>query len=493
MSIRKRLALWYSGLIVIIIVILSLSVITVSRVSILNSVDQDLQTTATRLTNSISLAPVGDFSTPDMQVLVGYDEIFGAPGLSLQIWNTSGADPLLLRSSSNIVDHDQPLNASALQADAPGISNGELRGVPQRILTLPFYDSADNGSQPATQMGVVQIATSLQAIYRANENVLFITLIGASISIIVSLVLALYLSRRALKPLESISEAASNVAVAEDLSVRLTWDGPQDEIGRLTSVFNHMMARLQHLFSVQQRFLADVSHELRTPLTSILGNLEIMQRYGVDTDSLDAVHREAGRMSRMVNDLLLLIRADYGELEVDFYPLDLDTVALEVYEQAHMLAKHRSLQIKLGRLEPARINGNVDRIRQLLLNLIGNAIKFTADGGEISLAVYAQGGQAVLEVNDTGIGISDEDLKRIFDRFYQADHSRAQRHETDGSGLGLSIARWIVDIHNGKIEVSSTIGQGTHFRITIPLLTESQMHHTGGSHTHVISHHANQA
>ena len=482
MTIRKRLALWFSGLIVIIIVILSLSVITVSRVSILSNVDQDLQRTARRLATSISMAPVGDFSTPDMQMLVGYNEIFGAPGLSLQIWNTMGDEPTLLRSSSNIAAYEQALDAEALAAEAPHYSNGELRDVPQRILTLPFFDTGD-----AQQMGVVQVSTSLQAINNANENVLLITLIGASISIIVSLALALYLSRQALKPLESISEAASNVAVAEDLSMRLTWDGPQDEIGRLTEVFNHMMARLQNVFSVQQRFLADVSHELRTPLTSILGNLELMQRYGVDTDSLDAVHREAGRMSRMVNDLLLLIRADYGELEVDFYPLDLDTVALEVYEQAHILAKHRKLKIKLGRLEPARVDGNVDRIRQLSLNLIGNAIKFTSDGGEVSIAVYPQNDKAILEVSDTGIGISDEDLKRIFDRFYQADHSRAQRHETDGAGLGLSIARWIVDIHKGKIDVTSRIGQGTTFRIAIPLADAEH-----DTHTHVVSHHANQ-
>lgn len=485
MSIRRRLVLWYSGLIIIIILALSFSVITVSRVSILSSLDQTLQKTASDLASSISLAPVGDFGTPDMQVLIGYDEIFGVPGFSLQVWQTmpraEATTPTLLRSSNNLSDYPAPLDAHALRSSSERFSHTQIQHVPHRVISYPFYDSVTR-----IQLGVVQVATSLQAIEQANENVLLITVIGAAISMLVSLALTLFLSRQALKPLEIISAAASHIVVAEDLSTRLTWDGPQDEIGQLAEVFNHMMERLDHLFSVQQRFLADVSHELRTPLTSILGNLEIMQRYGVDTDSLDAVHREAGRMSRMVNDLLLLIRADYGELEVDLYPLDLDPVVLEVYEQAHLLAKHRSLKIVLGQLQPARINGNVDRIRQLLLNLISNAIKFTADGGQISVSLYVDATDAILEVSDTGIGIGDEDLKRIFDRFYQADHSRTQRSESDGAGLGLSIARWIVDAHHGKIEVSSVIGQGTQFRIRLPLLADGQ---TIG-HGHTMHHHS---
>src|SRR5690606_4170077 len=157
---------------------------------------------------------------------------------------------------------------------------------------------------------------------------------------------------------ETIREAAANVANADDLTNRIKWDGPNDELGELTKSFNHMMGRLEEVFKVQQEFIGDVSHELRTPLTSIIGHVEIMGKYGFDKDSLDALYREANRMSRMVNDLLLLTRADSGELAVDLYPLDLDRIVLEVFEQTLGLARERKLNIDVKRIEPVRINGN---------------------------------------------------------------------------------------------------------------------------------------
>jgi signal transduction histidine kinase len=187
---------------------------------------------------------------------------------------------------------------------------------------------------------------------------------------------------------------------------------------------------------------------------------------------LDAVFREASRMSRMVNDLLLLARADNGDLQVDLYALDLDPIVLDVFEQAHILAKPRKLQIHLADIEPSRIYGNADRLKQLLLNLVNNAIKFTADDGSITISLTHQGDEARLAVSDTGIGISSEDKQRIFDRFFQADHSRVQRSESDGAGLGLSIVRWISQIHSGTIEVESEVGKGSTFIVRIPLLKD---------------------
>lgn len=472
MTIRTRLALWYSGLITIIIIILCVTVISVTRISIQNSVDQLLAQTANDLIERISVVPVGEFDVPDTQVVFGYEEIFSAPGVSLQVWQThqngEAIAPVLLRASTTIRDHHQPLDPEALaDADDRLFSTHPVLQATGRVLTVPFY-SNDNSQQ----IGIVQVSTSLDPFEQANQVLLVITLIAATISIVVSLALSLWLSARVTQPINRIRQAASNIATAEDLSTRLSWDGSNDEIGQLAAMFNHMMERLEHLFSVQQRFVGDVSHELRTPLTSIIGNLEIMKRYGVDDDSLDAVYREAERMSRMVNDLLLLHRADYGELEVDFYPVDLDSVMLDVYNQAQMLAKNRTLQIKLNRLEPARVSGNTDRLKQLIYNLLSNAVKFTSDGGSVSLGVYIIGDEAIIEIADTGIGISKEDINRIFDRFFQADHSRVHRSEADGAGLGLSIVRWIVSIHNGKIDVTSDIGKGTTFRVRLPLLQD---------------------
>jgi signal transduction histidine kinase len=186
-------------------------------------------------------------------------------------------------------------------------------------------------------------------------------------------------------------------------------------------VFNRLMDRLEHLFGAQRRLVADVSHELRTPLTAIRGNLDLIKRYGVDDDSLEAIASESERMARLVNDLLLLARADYGSMQIELSQVDLDTVVGEVFKEAKILAKDRDLQIHLVAIEPIRMMGNSDRLKQLLLNLVSNAIKFTPDGGQISLALRREGKMARLSVSDTGVGISADDVVRIFDRFYQAD------------------------------------------------------------------------
>jgi signal transduction histidine kinase len=174
-------------------------------------------------------------------------------------------------------------------------------------------------------------------------------------------------------------------------------------------------------------------------------------------------------MSRLVNDLLLLARADYGAITLDLYPLDLDTVFSEVYQQARVLVKDRNLKVVVGKFEPARIMGNADRLKQLLLNLVGNAIKFTPDGGQITLGLAQENGQAVITVRDTGAGIEPQHLERIFDRFYQAEPSRNHSELNSGAGLGLSIAKWIAEAHGGAIRVESEPSKGALFTVTLPL------------------------
>jgi len=211
-----------------------------------------------------------------------------------------------------------------------------------------------------------------------------------------------------------------------------------------------------------------VSHELRTPLTAIRGNLDLAKRYGMDDMSLDAMQSETARMSRMVDDLLLLARADYGNLTIEMSEIDLDTVVSDVFKEARILVKDRKLLVRIHQIEPIRLKGNADRLKQLLLNLIGNAIKFTPDGGQIGLSLYHAGNEAILQVSDTGIGIEAEDLTHIFDRFYQADISRTRTTNTGGAGLGLSIAKWIVEAHGGTIDVKSTPNVQTVFTVHLP-------------------------
>lgn len=466
MTLRARFGVWYSGLLMVVIIIFSIVVITVSRVTLLQTVDHILTGLAANVENNID-SVVGDGS--DTVITYSSDDVFHSPGISVQIWRTHARGialetPILVRTSIDITGMEMSLDPTYLHNGETSINSIMVNEIPERVISKPFHDS------DANLIGIIQIATPLSAVATANDQLLVITLVTAVICIGISIALGKWLSTHLLKPIETIKCAAANVANAEDLTNRIEWTGPEDELGELVNSFNHMMGRLEGVFQVQQDFIRDVSHELRTPLTSIVGNLELAQRYGTDENSLNIIHREAERMTRMVNDLLLLTRADSGSLSVDFYPVDLDRIVLDVFEQSLILAKDRNLNIEVKKIEALRVQGNSDRLRQLMLNLINNAIKFTGDGGQITISVYADKEDAFIEVNDTGIGINEDDLKRIFDRFFQSDSARVHQSETDGAGLGLSIAQWIVDIHKGQITANSKVEQGTHFTIRIPIL-----------------------
>jgi len=469
MFIRTKLILWYSGLLVVIIVSFGLAVFGVMRMALTATIDRTLENVTQEVRANSRASVIAEFGAPQ-QVRVYLPELdtFGLSGVLVQVWSLNGSEPRLIDASANIEDYHEALDNNALagmNADEGGVFYSDIikNGTEWRVRTqtLDVW-----GRQIA-----VQVAASSQVIKEATNVLLVVMVVASGISILGSIVLGLWLSSRALKPVNQIAAAASQIAAADDLKTRLNWVGPMDELGRLTSVFNLMMGRLEHLFTVQQRFVADVSHELRTPLTAIRGNLDLIKRYGMDAASLEAIEDEVERMSRLVNDLLFLARADYGELRIQLEPVDLDTVVSEVYRDARILSKDRDLKLRIIDFEPVRVNGSSDRIKQLLLNLVSNAIKFTPDGGTITLNLRLEDDDAVLEVADTGIGISAEDRARIFDRFFQADSSRA-RHHAEGVGLGLSIARWIVDAHHGTISVDSTPGSGTTFTVRIPALVE---------------------
>jgi signal transduction histidine kinase len=224
---------------------------------------------------------------------------------------------------------------------------------------------------------------------------------------------------------------------------------------------------LENLFETQRRFLADVSHELRTPLTAIRGNVDLLRRIGgVDAEALDSVAGEVDRMTRLVRDLLLLAQAESGHLPLAREPVELDTLLLEVYQQAKVLSQDR-VEVRLGGEDRLTIPGDRDRLKQVLLNLVANALDHTPEGGTVTLGLAAVGEHARLTVSDTGPGIPREDLPRIFERFYRIDPSR-KRKAGGGAGLGLSIAHWIVKNHQGRIEVATEPGRGSTFSVWLP-------------------------
>jgi signal transduction histidine kinase len=279
---------------------------------------------------------------------------------------------------------------------------------------------------------------------------------------------------QALSPLVDITESALRISGADDLSQRIPQRGPEnDEMGHLVTAFNDTLGRLEQLFVSQQRFLADVSHELRTPLTVIKGNVDLMRRMKqMDEESLDNIEDEADRLTRLVGDLLLEAQAESGKLPLHFAPVEMDTLLLEVFKEMRILARER-VQIKLPEIDQIVISGDRDRLKQVLINLIANAIKYTPQGGVVVLSLGKVGDNARLIVRDNGLGIPAEDLPHIFERFYRAEKSRS-RSKVGGFGLGLSIAYWIVNHHGGQIEVDSAEGKGTTFCIYLPILKTAE-------------------
>lgn len=459
MSIRLRLTFTYSIVLVVILLVFSATVIAILHWALLDSVDRTLDQTVEEVVRNIE-GPSVELSLQGQPTLTfelpPQLDVFRASNVFVQVWTNDGR---LTSNSSNMGNYTTPLDEDALSALEQTRRNVVVNGFPLRVLTRPLFVSD-------RIVGRIQVAEPINAILETENRVTFVMLIAGIFAFFISLFLGNTLIERALRPIETIAEAASQIATGDDLSRRIPYDGPMDELGRLTVIFNATLGRLEQLFTAQRRFVADVSHELRTPLTVIRGNVDIIRRYGVDDDSLDAIQGESKRMTRMVGDLLLLAQADAGELPLVTQNLELDTLLLEVFEQTKLLVPEGGAKVTLGRFEPVRVHADPDRLKQLLLNLAGNAIKYTPPEGSVTLSVWPDGPEALISVADTGEGIPAEDLPHIFERFYRVDKARARKQ--GGAGLGLSIAYWIAEAHGGRLSVKSTVGKGTTFTVSLP-------------------------
>ena len=232
-----------------------------------------------------------------------------------------------------------------------------------------------------------------------------------------------------------------------------------------------MIARLETSFRQVRQFTTDASHELRTPLTVLKGETELALRRPRSAEDyklvLESSLEEIDRMTRIVDELLFLSRADLGEVKMESIPVRLDTLVEDIYRQATILGQEQEVQVTLGTVTPATVQGDELRLRELLLNLVDNAIKYSRPSGKVELSLVSEWNTARLSVLDHGIGIPPEAQARIFDRFYRADAARA--HAKKGTGLGLSICKWIAEAHHGRIEVQSTVGEGSRFTVVLPL------------------------
>ncbi|MEZ5424965.1 MAG: ATP-binding protein [Pyrinomonadaceae bacterium] len=281
------------------------------------------------------------------------------------------------------------------------------------------------------------------------------------------------LARQSLAPVAAMRRRAERIG-SSNLNERLPVGNETDELGRLASVFNALLARLENSFRQQQRFMADASHELRTPLTIIRTESEVaLSREKRSTDeyreSLAIIGDESRRLTRIVEDLFLLARADREQFEPQFRQLRLDDVLAEAVHSIRALAEKRNVRIDVSDLPEMPLRADEALLHRLFLNLFDNAIKYNREGGAVSIEVSRTAEKYLVSVSDTGVGIRPEDQMRIFDRFYRADEARSRddEHISGGAGLGLSIAAWIAEVHGGSLVLERSDPEGSVFRVEL--------------------------
>ncbi len=453
MSIQTRLLLVYAAIFGVVYILSSLVVYSLPRNQILAQIDGDLYSLASEVLNSDTafndVTGIIEIPLPEDLATLETASTF------MMLINREGG---IVVSSGNLRGFNTLLDPDGLgQADVYRLVRHEDTQL--RVLTAPLFD---NQGQLLGYIQVARLLDNFEIFSRVLARALLISLGAAAASLVVVFIM----SSRLFRPLEDITTFARQITRADDLSRRVPHSSRTDEIGDLARAFNQTLERLERLFRSQQRFLADVSHELRTPLTSVRGNLDLMRRFGqYDEESMVVIQDEMERMSRLLGDLLLLARADTGGLPLRHEPVELDNVLFEVYRQLSRI--ETPVAVELIAVDQAMILGDEDRLKQLLLNLVDNAIKYTQPGGSVRLSLSKDKSWAQLVVSDTGIGIPAEDLPHIFERFYRVDKARSRAQ--GGSGLGLAIAKWVVQAHGGAIKVDSVVGEGTTFTVTLPL------------------------
>jgi signal transduction histidine kinase len=389
--------------------------------------------------------------------LIGSSLAFLGDSASPNIWvQLTDGNGNVLAKSGKLGEQELPVVSG--QAGSP-VTAQSTDGTRLRI--LPLYLQAED---QIFQLGFAQSLASIDPIMSSMGLTLLLVIPGF---LILTTASASIMIGRALSPVKKVTATAQSIASSSDLSRRVNHRGPKDEIGELAATFDRMIEQLDRLLQSQRGFVADASHELRGPLTVIRGNLDLLKRNLSEedrTESIRVLEAEMARMTRIVNDLLVLAEVESGPLEQSQL-VSLKDIILDAQDRALLLAGDRHIVIE--RQDDLWVKGDAHKLDQLVGNLVGNAIKYTPDGGTITLSLFQDGEWAHLDVADTGIGISPEHLPHIFDRFYRVD--RARSRAGGGTGLGLAIVKGIALQHGGKVTVTSETGKGSTFTVWLKL------------------------
>ena len=462
-SIRSRLTAWYVTLLAIILILFSVLLNYFLAKRLHESVDNSLTVSATVVATSATMR-LGNSPLPGLNQL--FEQFMNQGNLNkfYRIYDGSGN---VGSRSKNISASQFPLSQGAYADALEGKNSYETFTVggqqPIRVITMPIL-------LEGKLINLVQVGTSLEAVQETLRNLKIFLFTAVPSVLILAALFARFMAKRALKPISRIIDTAREIGQGQELSKRIPVLKIKDELGQLALTFNEMMNRLENSFAQMRQFSSDASHELRTPLTVLKGQNELIlskQRKPEEYQEVISSNlEEINYMSKVLEDLFVLSKSDENQVNLDYKPVDLRALVEEVCKHAEILAEEKNIKIIIAFLEPIEIKGDEVRLRQMVWNVLQNGIKYTQQGGELKISLQNEGDFALLTIQDTGIGIPEEDLPLIFNRFYRVDKARTR--DEGGSGLGLSICRQIAEAHKGKIEVESKLGVGTRFKIRLP-------------------------
>lgn len=450
MSLRRRLVLWYGVALAVVLV----AALIIAYDLHAESHDADVEAALTALV---------DRAESDVQKELASGIPLAATDLTLMHRAIDEPNAVWLVVAGRIV-------ASAGAADDPAFVGAALTTLPEGWHTAYTVDGRVRSFGRSVGYAQIVAAANLSTIDRANADLRTAYLILGVLGIAIGSAVFSSVTGVALRPVMTLTDAASEIATSRDFRRRVRIDGDKsDELVVLADTFDEMLTSLDDAYRQQQRFLSDVSHELRTPLTSIRGHAELLASGGLapdaERDAAHSIERESARLGRLVDELLLLARSEAAET---FAPREvhLDEVVMETFAELRALSEGR---LRVRAMEAARVKGERDRLKQVVLALVDNALRYTPPPGRVDVTLRVDGADAVLRVEDEGIGIDDEDLPHVFERFYRG---AAARRVSTGSGLGLAIVRWIVDRHGGSVRLErGRDGRGTVAVVRLPLLS----------------------
>ncbi len=473
-SLRTRLTLWYTAFLTGMLVLLGTAALLLLDRGLRDNIDASLKSVAVSIADSVRRP-----SSPGRNLEAALDALLGpfGPGPASRFFRL--LDPFG-RPDPRLMPRPRvqfPLSPEAqwnarqgretyqtITVSPPQGGDGE--GVPVRLLTLPVVAHG-------RMIHLVQVAMPLESADTARSRFLLILLGLVPLALGGAGVGGWFLARHALAPVEAMVDTARTIE-AEDLSRRIEVADSTDELGRLAAVLNAMLARLERAFTAVKHFSADAAHELRTPLTILKGELEVTLRSPPTPAEYRSVLanclEEVDRLSALVTDLLFLARSDSGNMHIVRTPVDLAAILRDVCAALGALPETAQRTLRHGAPTELWTRGSETMLFRLLFNLGENAIKYTPEGGTVTLTLEPRGTEASLSVRDTGAGIAAEEQPHIFDRFYRADPARSR----GGAGLGLALARSIVCAHGGHISVESRVGHGSCFTVRLPLTPAQQ-------------------